>query len=259
MSAETFGTFSELCLADRAMYGSDADNIGTYNEKRFHRIFKRFVCEDAECYEVKVGKYVADVLCDGHITEIQTKRFSSLTKKLEYYLENTDYTVSVVKPLIVKKRIIRADRVTGEVRRDRLSPKKEGYAEALHELYGIRELLANKRLRVHLVFVEAEEYRYSERVRFRKSGAYENDLFPVRMTDEVVLCGADDYARFLPDPLKDGEFCAKDYSALTGIRGRAAYSALGVLCSLGFLEKETRGRAYVFKYKKIGHSIEKSE
>ena len=82
MSDTLFEGFARLCNEDRAVFGSDADNIGTYNEKRFHRIFKRFVCDDANCYEVKVGRFIADVLCDGHITEIQTKNFSNLKKKI---------------------------------------------------------------------------------------------------------------------------------------------------------------------------------
>ncbi len=250
MSLDSFESFEELCVADRAMYGSDADNIGTYNEKRFHRVFKRFVCENADCYEVKIGRYVADVLCDGHITEIQTKQFSSIKKKIEYYLKNTDYTVSVVKPLISKKKIIRADRETGEVIYTRLSPKKEGDAEALREIYYLREFLKNERLRIHLISVEAEEYRYSERVRYRKSGAYDNDLFPVRIIAEEVLCGKRSYERFLPKTLREGEFTVKEYSTQTEIRGRAAYSALNTLCELGYLDKRTVGKAFAFKYKK---------
>ncbi len=250
MSGGCFEGFSELCRADRAMYGSDADNIGTYNEKRFHRVFKRFVCEDAACYEVKVGRYVADVLCDGHITEIQTKRFSALKKKLEYYLSETDYTVSVVKPLICKKRIIRANRETGEVMYTRSSPKKEGIADALCELYYLRDFLSNERLRVHLIYVEAEEYRYSERVRYRKSGAYENDLFPTDIVSEQVLCGAEDYGQFLPDVLREGEFTVKQYQKQTGLKGKAAYSSLNILFALGYLDKRTEGRTLIFKYKK---------
>ena len=244
-----FERFEELCVLDRVTYGSDADNIGTYNEKRFHRVFKRFVCEDANCYEVKIGRYVADVLCDGHVTEIQTRRFSALAKKIEYYLSETDYTVSVVKPLICKKQIIRADRQTGEVLHSRLSPKKEGMAEALAEIYNLRELLANDRLRIHLLYVEAEEYRYSERVRYRKSGAYENDLYPIRIVGEDVLCSPRDYERFLPEELREGEFDVKTYSRLTGYCGRAAYGALGILCALGYLEKSKKGKAYSFRYK----------
>ena len=167
MSGEDFKGFSELCRQDRAMYGSDAENIGTYNEKRFHRVFKRFVTEDASCYEVKVGKYVADVLCDGHITEIQTKQFSNLKNKISYYLSETDHTVSVVKPLVCERKIIRADKRTGEVKYIRRSPKKEGLDDALCEIYHLRELIANDRLLIHLIFIKAEEYRYSEKVSAR--------------------------------------------------------------------------------------------
>jgi hypothetical protein len=250
MSRELFEGFSKLCLEDRLVFGSDADNIGTYNEKRFHRVFKRFVCDDAECYEVKVGRFVADVLCDGHITEIQTKNFSSLKKKVEYYLNETDYTVSVVKPLICEKKIIRADKETGEVKYTRLSPKKEGMADALREIYHLRDFIANERLRIHLVFVKAEEYRYSERVRYRRTGAYENDLFPTEIVSERVLCGLYDYLFLLPKAFMENEFTVSEYSKETGFVGRAAYSALNILYAQGVLDKKYQVKKQIFMYKK---------
>ena len=116
--------FHKLCLDDAAMRENDGDGIGTYNEKRFHRIFKRFVSEDASCYEIRVGSYVADVLCDGHVTEIQTTSYSKLAPKIKYYLENTDYTVTVVRPLPHIKWCVWLDENSGEVVSKKRSPKK---------------------------------------------------------------------------------------------------------------------------------------
>ena len=244
-----FDEFSRLCEQDRIMYGSDAEGIGTYNEKRFHRVFKRFVTEDASCYEVKIGRFIADVLCDGHITEIQTSNFASLKKKIEYYLTETEYTVSVVKPLICERKIVRADKKTGEVKYVRRSPRKESVNDALCDLYYLRDFLTNDRLLVHLMYVRAEEYRYSERVRYRKKGAFDSDLFPIEIVREEVLCGAQDYLRFMPQELRSGEdFTVKDYSRHTSIQGIAAYSALNILVSLGFLQKRTEGKKFIFRF-----------
>ncbi len=244
---QLFEGFSQLCLQDRVMLGSDGESIGTYSEKRFHRIFKRFITEDAERYEVKVGRYVADVLCDGHITEIQTRQFGKIVDKIRYYLENTDYTVSVVKPLIAEKRIIRADKETGEVRYTKRSPKKEGIADALLEIYYLRELVANERLMIHLIYLKADEYRYSDRVRYRRTGKYDSDLCPTEIIREEVLCGKEDYRRFLPDALGEGEFTVKEYSAKSGICGMPAYSALKIMTALGILDVRTENKKFYFK------------
>ena len=240
--------FHKLCLEDVVMSESDGDGIGTYSEKRFHRIFKRFVTDDASCYEVKIGSCVADVLCDGHITEIQTTSYSKLAPKIRYYLEKTDYTVSVVLPLICHRRIIRAEKETGEVKYTRISPQKAQLSDALDHLYYLREFLGNERLMIHVVMVSAEEYRYSERMRYRREGAYDNDLRPTDIKEETVLRGAGDYLRFLPNELRVGEFDTAAYSKLSGIKGRSIYSALNVLTSLGILRRRQEGRKYFYTF-----------
>lgn len=240
--------FSQLCAEDISMHQSDGDGIGTYNEKRFHRIFKRLVSEDANCYEVKIGKYVADVLCDGHITEIQTTAFSRLAPKIEFYLANTDYTVSVVIPMIASKKIIRADRETGEIKYIRRSPRVDREAEVFRHLYYIREYLSDPRLLIHIAMVDVEEYRYSDRQRYRREGRYDNDIRPVSLNRELVLRGRDDYKRFVPDILKDVEFDAASYSAQTKLRGREAYSALNTLYSLQLISRREEGRKYLYRY-----------
>ena len=240
--------FHKLCLEDVVISVGDGDGIGTYSEKRFHRIFKRFVTDDASCYEVKIGNFVADVLCDGHITEIQTTSYSKLAPKIKYYLENTDYTVSVVLPLVSDKRIIRADKQTGEIRYVRKSPQKAELSDALVHLYYLREFLGNERLMIHVLLVSADEYRYSERMRYRREGAYDNDLRPTDIKEEIVLRGARDYLRFLPNELRSGEFDTAAYSKLSGVKGRKMYSALNVLTSLGILCRRQEGRKYFYTF-----------
>lgn len=240
--------FSELCREDLLMHQNDGDGIGTYNEKRFHRIFKRLVTEDAGCYEIKVGRYVADVMCDGHITEIQTAGYARLAPKIKYYLEQTDCTVSVVLPLIASKKIIRADKETGEIKYIRRSPKTDGEADALKHLYYLREYLSDERLLVHIAFVAVEEYRYSERLRYRREGKYDSDLRPVSLEREVVLRGSDDYRRFVPESLRRGEFNAKQYSQAMHLRGRYIYSALNTLCSLKIISRREEGKKYFYSY-----------
>ena len=239
--------FSRLCQEDAVMYQNDGDGIGTYNEKRFHRIFKRLVTEDASCYEAKIGKYVADVFCDGHITEIQTANYGKLAPKIRYYLEETDYTVSVVLPLVSSKKIIRADKETGEVQYARRSPKSARETDAFKHLYYLRELIPNERLRVHIALVSVEEYRFSDKQRYRREGKYDNDVRPIALEKEVVLKGTDDYRRFVPEELKNEEFDAKLFSSLTKLRGRALYSTLNTLHALGILSRRENGKRYVYK------------
>ena len=241
--------FDSLCAAESyRVQGIDAESgIGIYNEKRLHRILKNTVCEKEDCFEVNVGRYVADVLDGDTVYEIQCASFKPLARKLEYYLVETEYRICVVCPIITKKTVIRAERETGEIMRVRSSPKKQNEWDALAKLYPIKHLLTNERLSVEIMLIEAEEYRYSEAVRYRRTGKYDSELFPIALVDSLLLCGADDYKKFLPEELRGAEFSAADFAKLTKLKSRDAYSALNTLSELGLLDRIKQGRNVRYK------------
>jgi hypothetical protein len=57
--------------------------------------------------------------------------------------------------------------------------------------------------------------------------------------DEVVLACPEDYAaHFLPDKAAlPSPFNANSFSKASGIRGKAVYGILGILCDLGYLRQ----------------------
>ena len=80
------------------------DGIGRLGEKQMHAAIKRFICPDVSCHEIKIDgsegcilkerddddgshekrktrKFVADVLEDGTIYEIQTGSFARITPR----------------------------------------------------------------------------------------------------------------------------------------------------------------------------------
>ena len=104
--------------------GTAGERFELYAEKRLHRILKDFISEDKATQEQSVGKYTADAIVGEEIFEIQTKSLRPLLPKLSYYLENTEYRVTVVHPIVAEKTLIRAERETGEVLSCKRSPKK---------------------------------------------------------------------------------------------------------------------------------------
>lgn len=226
---------------------SAEEGIGIYNEKRLHRVLKRTFCDNENFFEVKVGRYTADVLCDGHIYEIQCASFAPLTDKIGYYLNETDNFVTVVHPLVVKRKIIRADRESGEISYVRSSPKKARLEDILPKLYYLRDFIGHARFSVIVALVEVEEYRYSEAVRYRKSGKYDNEVFPTKLVELVELREVADYVEFLPAELIGQEFSAADYQPHTRLRGRDLYSALNLLSHIGLIDKRTEGRRSVYR------------
>lgn len=239
--------FRELCLDSNIRCNRDGDSIGTYNEKRFHRIFKRFVTDREECFEVKLGGYVADVVCDGEITEIQTGSLRPLSEKLCYYLSDTELSVTVVKPIIVNKRLLRADKLTGELIGEKCSPKHGRPTDILPELYYVAEHIGNERFCLRLALTEADEYRYSERVRYRKTGAYDNELYPTALIGLIDVRTVGDVVALLPNSLsRASTFTAAEFSRATALRGRRLSFALLTLIDLGILERQKASRGYAY-------------
>lgn len=227
--------FTSLCEEYGAGYYNG--NIGTYNEKRLHLILKHLVSQNADNHEVKLGKCVADVFNGKEIFEIQTGSLYPLKKKLDYYLSETEYPITVIKPFIALKRIVRVDRDSGEVIRCKRSPKKAGDAELYSELNWISNYLCSERIRVLALFIEADEYRYSdEKFRYRKSGKYDSELFPRNILDIKEISGRESF-EFLLNGCSD-IFTAKDFAALHKLKGRPLYAILNILCKLSLLRKD---------------------
>ncbi len=238
--------FREIASAHSSfeVRGGDFCGIGTYNEKRLHRIIKEFVCSDENCFEVSVGGAVADVFKDGIITEIQTGGFYPLKKKIASYLANTDCKIRIIYPIISERLIVRVDPVTGDLLRARRSSAKQKPSKILGELIYLAEFLDFDRLSFEVYSVSAEEHRYSDEIhRYRKSGKRDSELFPTSLEGIFTIEAASDLLALLPDALlcPSASFTAADFMKATGIKGRRAYLALGALCAAKVLSKEKCG------------------
>ncbi len=226
----------------------DSEGIGTYNEKVLHKLLKRTVTDDENCLEVKVGSYVADVREEGCITEIQTGGFYPLAPKLAYFLANTDDAITVIHPITEELTIIRVDPESGEVLRRGKSPKKGRARDVLPELWYLRNSFPNERLTVVIPLLRAEEYRYSERMRYRKKGAYDAQLLPLEALSWVELRTLSDIASLLPETLHGAEgFTAEQFGKAMGMpKGRRRAIALLFLCEKGLCTREKKGKGYLY-------------
>ncbi|MBO5882846.1 MAG: hypothetical protein J6Q78_00365 [Clostridia bacterium] len=246
--------FEKICNEDRISGGGG--ELCTYNEKRLHRAVKRFILE-SECigyalneyegYETRIGRYVADILVSDVIFEIQTGSVRPLKKKLEYYIENTDYSVVVVIPLKKDTELLRVDRESGELISKKRSPKHERIKDKLCDLVYISEILSSGRVRVRYLEVCGEEQRYSERVRGRKSGAYDKEYFPLSLADVTEYTAPEAFSEYLPAVLSvDKGFSAAEYGKAMKLAGRKLYNTLNFFCGMGILEREKRDSKYIY-------------
>lgn len=218
--------------------------IGTLSEKLLHRILKLYYEPDVGKHEIELLGSIADIKNDNGIIEIQRASFSYLVPKLEKLLP--EISVTVVYPIIARKRIKWIDRDTGEMTRSRATVKGKTHYDCARELYSIRRFLGNENLSIRLLLLDCDEYRYLDgKDATRKKKATKLECIPVDIIDEMCLTAVSDYLVLLPKELGDS-FTAAEYLKATGSRSRYTYYGLRLLCDLKLLAREKVGKAYIY-------------
>lgn len=253
--------------------------IGTLGEKQMHAAIKRFICPDESCHEIKIDgsalciereddgqdkdsdgktvkkkkrRFVADVMMGDTIYEIQTGSLAPLREKIEWILENTSYNVVVIHPIAETKWLNYISDKTGQVERRQKSPQRGRFTDIAGDLYYIREFIGNPRFSLLLLMMEAEQYKKKAEKSRRRSKYQRYELIPVSLLRAHLFRTTEDYGVFVPEGLPE-PFCVKHYSALSGIRGRDAYSVVKTLTYLGFFKESGKlGRATAYSYQQKG-------
>ena len=99
------------------------------------------------------------------------------------------------------------------------------------------------------ISVRGEEYRYSERMRRRKQGAYDAVYRPSAWLDATQLTSADDVLSLLPPALcEKGTFTAEEFGRACGLReGRRRSAALSLLQALGLTSRHKDGKKFIYQ------------
>lgn len=237
--------FSEACKAV-AEGERQSGGIGTLGEKTLHAVIKRYLEPHTDNHEVKIGGYIADIVGENGVIEIQTGSFTPLRPKLECLLGYAD--VTVVYPMAAVKNIAWLDPETGEVSQDRRSPKKMKPCDAFYELIRIKPLLGSPRLHIKLLMLELTEIKLPGKdPKKRSRGSKRVDRIPTALKDEIDVYSPADYARFIPSGLPE-TYGIKDFARYAGVGYGAAQRALTVLRYLGLVsECGKRGREKLFQ------------
>lgn len=239
--------FQRIC--DRAMTerrGRDG-GIGTLAEKWQHQIVKRYLTENTDEHEVGVEgrRFVSDVRVGDHIYEVQTGEFTPMAEKLAYYLEHTACEVTVVHPIAKNRWVSRINPATSEISPRKRSPRHGKAADLLPKLYPIRHLLHDPRLQFRILLLEVHDFRLENEKSRRAAPRFER--IPLALLEDVTVNGRKDLQKLIPE-LPEDSFTVKQFSALTKLKGRDAYSAVKVLVAAGLVEQtEKIGRSMGFR------------
>lgn len=220
--------------------------IGTLSEKTVHAVLKRYLVPDGRCHEIKCGRFVADILCEGEIIEIQTAGFNRLRAKLEEFLKENE--VTIVYPIPHRKWLIWIDDKTGEFSVRRRSPKVGNYYEAFYELYKIKMFLKHPNLHFRFILLDVEEYRllngYSAD---KKKGSTRYDRIPIELVEDKVLNSYEDFKELVPSELCQ-PFTVKMFQKETKLSPKKAGTAVNVLAYLGVIKQVGKDKnAYLYE------------
>ena len=231
--------FSRICEdAMRERRSQGEQGIGTLAEKWQHQIIKRYLSENLFDHEIPVSserRFVSDVRVGSDAYEVQTGSFAPMAKKIAYYLESTDLSVTVVHPIAKNRWVSWVDFDTAEISPRKRSPRHGDAKELLAELYPLLPHLSNPRLKFRILLLEVHDFKLlSNQKKDRRRGAIRYERIPLSLIEDISFSSPADFACFLPDSLAS-PFTVKQFSEATKIKGRDAYSAVRVLSALGLL------------------------
>lgn len=231
-----------------AFVNREREGIGTLSEKTLHAVLKNYFEPNVEYQEVKLGSYYADIYTVDGVIEIQTKHFNKLRNKLDAFLP--EYSVTLVYPIASEKYLFWIDEETGEVSKGRRSPKKGSYYDIFKELYKIKNFLSHKNLKIIVMMVKMDEYRYLNGwSRDKKKGSHCCDRIPTGIVEEIQLNGVEDYKKMIPKGL-DLEFTSKDFAKQAHIRRNVAQVVLNILYEMKAVERVGKeGNSYLYSRK----------
>ena len=242
--ASRFARISASAMTERRVQGEDG--VGTLAEKWQHQIIKRYLSEDTSHHEVKLNgtRFVSDVRVENEVFEVQSADFFPMKKKIDYYLTHTDLTVTVVHPLAKNRLVSQIDPKTQEISAPKKSPRHSAPIELLPKLYPLMPYLKNERLKFRLLLLEVQDFKLLSENRRKNASRFER--IPTALLEDLTLSSPADFRALLP-PSLPSPFTVKQFSKLTKLRGRDAYSAVHALEALGILSPAPPvGRAMAF-------------
>lgn len=173
--------------------------ININNEKSLHSSIKQWYAVPGDRLEVKVDKYIIDLVREDSLIEIQTKNFSAIGNKLRQLVKYNK--VMLVHPIAVEKYIITMES-SEEIISRRKSPKKGKLIDLFDELVRIPDLIAEENFTLEILMTKEEEIRCTDgKGSWRRKGISIKDRKLVEVIEKVTFKGKMDFLIFMPKEL----------------------------------------------------------
>jgi len=168
-------------------------------ETSLHRQLKTLYANDAAQVEAPLEGFRIDVLRDDELIEIQHGSLAAIRDKVQKLVQR--HRVRVVKPIVVRKQLIKLDARGGRVVSRRLSPKRGSLLDLFDELVYFTRAFPHPNLTLETPLVDVEEWRYpghGKRRRRRTSDHQVEDQCLVRLHEIHRFADATDLLTMLP-------------------------------------------------------------
>lgn len=219
-------------------------------EFSLHRQLKALYALGDARTEVRVDRFRIDVVRGEELIEIQHGSLAALRRKLTVLL--AAHPVRVVKPIVLRKRLVKCRSKDGPVAETRFSPRRGTLLDVFDELVYFGGLFPHPRLTLDIVLADIEEWRYPGRGRRRRArrGAFQTADQKLLEVHEIrSLRTAEDLKQLVPYPQLPVPFHTGHLAECLGvarwIAQRIAYCfrKAGTAQSVG---KQGNTRLYVF-------------
>jgi hypothetical protein len=175
--------------------------IGTLRETELHAALKRHYARPQDQLEVAVDGYVADIVRDDEVIEIQTHNFAALKPKLLQLVEQ--HRVRLVYPVAQAKWITRVKADQQTVLGRRKSPRHGALEDVFAELVSLPELMAHPHFILEVVLIHEDEIRCPRTGRPRRRGSEWRvcNRRLLKVVESAAFVTPADFRRFIPADL----------------------------------------------------------
>tara|TARA_Y100000588_G_scaffold240422_2_gene254170 strand:+ start:5527 stop:6231 length:705 start_codon:yes stop_codon:yes gene_type:complete len=222
------------------------NGINTYNENPLHAALKAHYAGPDGAFEVPVDGYIADLVQDGVLVEIQTANFGAMRRKLTSLMST--HPVRLVHPIAAEKWIVRLD-PHGETLGRRKSPKRGRWEQVFTELVAFPQLMREPNFTLAVAMIQEEEVRIVDGKRRRRGKDWKrSERRLLEVVDQRLFLTPGDLLREIPDAIPT-PFTTADLAAQLSmprwLSQKMAYCLreMGAIVSVG---KKRNAIQYVF-------------
>jgi hypothetical protein len=204
-------------------------------ETTLHHQLKDFFREPDAPIEVQLGRFRIDVINRDRLVEIQRSGLASIRKKIETLLGD-GFRVDVIKPLVLKKQLIKLNARNGREVDRRWSPLNGSILDLFDELLYFTRTFPHPHLRLITPLITIEEIRYpghGRRRRHRQSDFQVLDRRILDIHETHCFSNALDLGQLLPADLLSQEFGTVDLARALSVDRYQAQKIAYVLRKTG--------------------------